>query len=248
MTAWRRFLAAVGFLTRVPLPTDVLLDEGSLAGSPPMFPVVGALIGIAVAGFDRLAGSFLPRSVAAAADLVAIFLLTGGLHLDGLLDTADGVFSGKSGDKALEIMKDSRVGAMGVSVGILLVCLKVTALASLAGGSRFQALLVAPALGRYAMVIGMDAFPYARTGGGLGSLFKTGARGRWAALSGLFPVALAVAVAGVRGAAASTVVALTALSVGRFVSKKLGGLTGDVYGALCETAEAAVYLLFAVRW
>ncbi|MEX0975445.1 MAG: adenosylcobinamide-GDP ribazoletransferase [Bacillota bacterium] len=248
MKTWRRFLSAVSFLTRVPLPSSVQLDEASLSESPPMFPVVGALIGAAVASFDYLVCLILPSPAVAVVDLAAVFLLTGGLHLDGLLDTADGLLSGKPRERALEIMKDSRVGAMGVAVGILLVGLKVASIAALAGERRFAALLLAPVLGRYAMLTGMTVFPYARTAGGLGSLFKDKVRLHWMVAPGVFAVALAAAVAGVPGIAAFAACVLMALGLGRLVTGRLGGLTGDVHGALCEVAEAAVYVVFAARW
>ena len=95
MKTWRRFLAGLGFLTRMPLPPRVQLDEASLAESPPLFPAVGALIGVTLAGFDHLAWRVFPAPVVAVADLALIFFITGGLHLDGLLDTADGLLSGK---------------------------------------------------------------------------------------------------------------------------------------------------------
>jgi len=249
----RRFLAAVSFLTRLPVPANVQLDEVSLAESPPMFPLVGAIIGLVTAGFDRLACALFHSAVAAVGDLMVVFGLTGGLHLDGLLDSADGLLSGKSREKALDIMKDSRVGAMGVSAGILVIGLKITLIAVLAAGARFKALLIAPLLGRYSMLVAMTLFPYARPEQGLGSLFKAEATsGRLLVprlfIPGLFVTAVTIVAAGQRGAAALFLSVLLAMVLGRWASARLGGLTGDVYGALNEIIETAVLAVFAARW
>jgi adenosylcobinamide-GDP ribazoletransferase len=244
----RRFLAAASFLTRLPVPANVQLDEVSLAESPPMFPLVGAIIGLVTAGFDRLACALFHPAVAAVGDLMVVFGLTGGLHLDGLLDSADGLLSGKSREKALDIMKDSRVGAMGVSAGILVIGLKITLIAVLAAGARFKALLIAPLLGRHSMLVAMTLFPYARPEEGLGSLFKAKAGPRWLLIPGLFVTAVTIVAAGQRGAAALFLSVLLAMVLGRWASARLGGLTGDVYGALCEITEAAVLAVFAARW
>ncbi|MGE5579299.1 MAG: adenosylcobinamide-GDP ribazoletransferase [Bacillota bacterium] len=247
MKAWRRFLAAVAFLTRAPIPESIQVDEASLTESPPWFPAVGLLIGGFIAAFDWIASAVLPSAVVAVADLAAIFMITGGLHLDGLLDTADGLLSGKPREKALEIMKDSRVGAMGVSAGILVIALKAAAIASLAGDLRWQGLLLAPILGRYVMAVGISAFPYAR-GAGLGALFSSKANGQLTALSGIIVASLSVAVAGIRGAAGFLAAVLGSVLLARKVTRQLGGLTGDVYGALCELSETALLLVFAARW
>ncbi len=248
MSLWRRFLAALAFLTAMRMPPDTYADTDSLAESPPMFPLVGALIGLVVAGFDRLACILLPPPVVAVADLALVFFITQGLHFDGLLDTADGMFSSRSPERILEIMKDSRVGAMGVIVGILQTGLKIAAISSLSGEMRFLALLLAPALARYATVVGIAVFPYVRTGMGLGNVFKSKGRAAWIIVPGIFVLALAGGLAGERGGVSAAASAAAGLAVGNWVSGRLGGLTGDVYGAMCEIAETAVYLVFSARW
>lgn len=244
----RRFLAAVSFLTRFPLPSGVQTDLASLEESPTWFPAVGALIGLTLAGFDGLACALFHPAVAAVADLVLLFVITGGLHLDGLLDSADGLLSGRPREEALEIMRDSRVGAMGVLVGILMTGLKVALIASLTGNLRSQALLVAPILGRYSILLAIAVFPYARMGQGLGSLFKLKSRPSWPVIPGAVVVAACLALTGWRGAAAVLASFALPLAMGAAVSDRLGGLTGDVYGALCEVVEVAVLSIFAAGW
>lgn len=253
MRIFRHLLAALSFLTRIPVPRGVQLDEAALAKSPVMFPVVGLLIGLIVAGFDRLARLALHPLVVGVADVALAFVLTAGLHLDGLMDTADGLLSGKPREKAMEIMKDSRVGAMGVSAGVLLVALKIATVAALPDGRRFAALIAAPVVARYLMFVAMTAFPYARMGTGLGSPFMREERPKETviselAVSGLLVTAPIYGVARTPGLVAFAVSSLSVLVLGRSVKAYLGGLTGDVYGALCELAEACMYVILSARW
>lgn len=263
----RRFLSAVSFLTRLPVLGQTKSDEADLAESPPLFPLAGALIGLSVAALDTVISVAFPSRITAVTDLAVAFLITGGLHLDGFLDTADGMLSGKSPEKTLEIMRDSRIGAMGVSAGILLLALKAACIGSLAWKARTAALVISPILGRNAMVFGMVAFPYARPAGGLGSLFKSRSRPAWAAWSCLLSAVLSLATIAViatasrlpgmsvwplrsalAAAAAFVSSILIALAVGGAATRRLGGLTGDVYGAICEIAEVAALAAFAARW
>ena len=248
MKAVRRFLAALSFLTRFPVPSGMQADLSSLEESPPWFPAAGALIGLILIGFDRLVCALFHPAVAGVADLALIFAVTGGLHLDGLLDSADGLLSGRPGDKALEIMRDSRVGAMGVSAGILVIGLKVALIVSLAGDLRWQALLVAPVLGRYSVLLAITVFPYSRMGHGLGSVFKSRSRPGWPVVPGAIAGVACIALAGWRGALAVLAAVTLPLVLGGAISRRLGGLTGDIYGAICELAEAAVLAVFAAGW
>ncbi len=213
-----------------------------------MFPVVGAIIGVIAAGFDRLACLILHPSVAAVGVLIVVFGLTGGMHVDGLLDSADGLLSRKPPEQALDIMKDSRVGALGVSAGILVIGLKATLIAVLASTARSRALLLAPIAGRYSMLSAMTIFPYARGPRGLGSLLRSNLSTQRLLTPGLFVVGTSMLVAGSRGVVALALSMLVVETLGRFVCRRLGGLTGDVYGALCEVTETVALAVFAARW
>lgn len=252
MTIVRRFFAALSFLTRLPVPCGIQIDEASLAASLPFFPAAGASIGLLVAGLDWLARALLHPPVAALLDVAAAFVLSGGLHLDGLMDTADGLLSGRPRERAMEIMKDSKVGAMGVSAAIFVIGLKAAAIATLPASRRFAALILVPALGRYSMCIAVAAFPYARAQGGLGTLFKTAKRPRSVTVaetiaSGILAAFAAILTLGIRGGVSIVACALLTVALGRSVTGFLGGLTGDVYGAVCELAEAAAYLVLAAK-
>lgn len=241
----RGIAAAIAFLTRLPVGRGGLADEEALVCSVPYFPLVGAMVGLIVAGMDCVAIRAFTPTVASALDLCAFFLLTGGMHFDGLVDAADGLLSGRPRERALEIMRDSRVGAMGVGAGLLLVLVKLSLLAAVPGPVRLRTLVLAPALGRWAMLPAMASFPYARDAPGLGGTFARKAGGRALAIATTLTAAACVALGGGRGCGAFLGCAVTSLCLGWRASSALGGLTGDVYGALAEVGEAVALAFFA---
>jgi adenosylcobinamide-GDP ribazoletransferase len=237
------FWAALQFLTVAPLPARVFtpLEMGRAVG---YFPLVGALLGGALALLDRGLGALWPASVASALVLVVWVGLTGALHLDGFLDTCDGLLGGQSPEARLRIMRDERVGAFAVTGGVLLLLVKYAALAALL--DRAPALILAPALGRWGMALAIAAFPYARPEG-LGRAMKDYAGWRQAALAGGATVALAWIAGGWLGLAAAALASLATYAVARFSLGRLPGLTGDIYGATCEIVETVTLLCFAAK-
>lgn len=237
-------LAAVRFLTALPLP-----------GHPPpphqmgralvWFPLVGLGLGGVLLGLDRLLGLAFPPLLTSAGAVVALVLLTGGLHLDGLADTCDAIGGGHIPQERLDIMKDTHVGSFAV-IGLFSVLgLKVLALSALGVGERGVALALFPALSRWGMVVAVTAFPYARPQGS-GLAFKQGATlPRLAAASALAGI-IAFALRGFAGLGLMAVVAALVWLIGTFLSRRQGGLTGDSYGAINEVAEVAVLLLLPV--
>lgn len=238
------FFAALGFLSILPLPARWRGGEAELARCLPWFPAVGLLIGGAATCLGAALGWLLPPQPAAALVVIAMFWISGGLHLDGLADTADGFFSARSRERMLEIMRDSRTGPMGVIAVVSVLIVKVAALASLPAHQRWTALLLAPLAGRTALVLLMAMLPYARSGG-LATIFIK-QRSRPAALLAIMVLsiigALAAGLAGMMTAVATlAVVAAFAVQCRR----KIGGLTGDTLGAACELAETAALLVAA---
>ena len=173
---WGRWLLlTAGFLTVVPLRAIRMPEDGALGRAVSFFPLVGALLGAFVAGVDAVCGRVLPTPVVTVLDLALFALLTGGLHLDGLIDASDGLFGGHSRERRLEIMHDSRAGSFGVICVAFVLLLDYAALSGLHGQRRAAALIAAPALGRWAMAVAVWAFPYARSSG-RGTAFKLGLR------------------------------------------------------------------------
>jgi len=232
--------AALGFLTRLPVtPRD--LTEAELARALGWFPVAGLVVGLAAAGTAHVAGAGRPELVAVGV-VALIALLTGGLHLDGVADVADGLAGGR-GDPArtMAIMRDSRIGAIGATALTLVLLAKVHAIAAIVRDGAIWPLVVAPVVARWSAVVLVAGFPYARTEG-LGVAFRHGVRRRDVALATAV-VAVVVLVAGTLAALAAASALVTALVLAFWVHRRIGGLTGDVYGAAIEVAELAVLVV-----
>jgi adenosylcobinamide-GDP ribazoletransferase len=232
------FLLALEFLTIVRLRRHASIDERTIGASVSWFPSVGLLIGCLLVAVDWGARAAFPVSVATIFVVLAAVAITGALHLDGLADTADGLFGGHGPVRRLEIMKDSHIGTFGVVAVVVALMTQFAALGGLAGRDRASALLAAPAVARFGAVLAIAAFPAARASG-LGHVYR-----RNAALNPI-PLAIAAAllVAAVPDIALlvwAAAAAVLAPAVAVFAVRRLGGLTGDVYGALIVVVESAV--------
>ena len=230
---------AVGFLTVFPLSPGTVTQMGP---SRAYFPLVGLALGGILAGLDFGARQVLPTEVVGALLVAALLLLTRAIHTEGFLDACDGLFGGYSREKRLEILRDTHVGAFAVIGGISLLLLKWSLLVGIPDEARAGLLVVFPCLSRFGMVTTMAAFAYVRKEG-LGAAFQDGTS-RWQVVSGL---ATAAAAAGLLLGPAGLLLLGGAITVslrfGWWVSRMLGGMTGDAYGAVNEVAEVAVLLL-----
>jgi adenosylcobinamide-GDP ribazoletransferase len=234
-------LTAIQFLTVAPPLIRGSLSETELGRAVGYFPLVGLLIGGFLVGVDRLLALFLPPGVSAALVLTAWILCTGALHLDGFLDTCDGLFGGRTPEERLRILRDERVGAFAVIGGILLLLVKFQSLA--APPSRSAALCLAPVLGRWGMSVAVVAFPYARAEG-LGRVMKDHAGWGQVALASAIAATGAWFIAGPFGWLFLLLSGALLFLIARFVMRRLPGLTGDIYGAICELLEVLVLLSF----
>jgi adenosylcobinamide-GDP ribazoletransferase len=233
----KRFLAALQFLTIIPLPGGANPGERVLGGSLPFFPAVGLLIGAAVSLADRGLGQLFPIGVTSVFTIILMIAVSGGLHIDGLADTADGFFSARPREGILAIMKDSRTGPMGVAAVVCVVVLKIAVIASIAGPWRWWVLLMTPLAGRCTLIVHLALLPYVRPEGGLAGIFHRGsARGHalWA-LAVLFAAGFVTGrLPGLIAGAASF---FAALLLAVYFLRRIGGLTGDTLGAACELTE-----------
>lgn len=239
----RPFLAAFQFLTI--LPVRARFDEEHFARAPFWFPVVGLTLGVLVASADALLTrvGFSPL-LASILSIGLLAALSGGLHLDGLADTADGFLSARPRERALEIMRDSRIGAMGALALFFVLALKCAALSELQGGIRWRALVLAPVAGRAMQLAVMNSLPYARKEGGLASVFirhKHPALFLWPAFWLLITAMLAHGPA--NGCVTATGIGMAVLSLSIWSQRRIGGFTGDTLGATSEISEALVLLL-----
>jgi adenosylcobinamide-GDP ribazoletransferase len=242
---WGPLGEALRFLTIIPVPGMPPAAEASIGRAIPLFPLAGLVLGALLAACGLALGALWGGGVRAVGLVVAWGVITAGLHLDGLSDTFDGVMSWRSRERKLEIMRDSRIGAMGALALAAVLGLKVALLAG-AGEGWLQAILLAPVLGRWADVYGIVAFPPAREGG-LGRAFHSMLAPRDIAIASGSALLLALAVAGPRGLVALLLVWLAAHLLGRWWTRDLGGLTGDTYGALCEIGEVVALAALTAR-
>ena len=231
---------ALGFLTILPVPGAGSRDR-SLAPSLAFFPAVGLLLGLVLWALDLAFDDVLGPSLTGAILVVGLVVMTRGLHLEGLMDSCDGLLGGHTRERRLEIMKDSHAGAFAVIGGISAMLLKWAAIASLPAPGRAWGLLLFPALSRWAMVVGVVAFPYARKQG-LGAVFQGGSRTPILLSGGSLALSAALFLGGPGGVALFGLATLLALSIGKGFSALLGGLTGDTYGAINEIVESAILI------
>ncbi len=237
--------AALAFLTIVPVPRRWCGEGGDLERSVAWFPLVGLLLGLVIAGLDLAFSAALPPLPAGVLTVIAMEAISGALHLDGLADTADGFLSSRPRERILEIMKDSRVGPMGVAAiaGVLL--LKVAAVASLAPAARFGTVLLMPLAGRVAPVLLMSTLRYVRENGILTVFQRRRVRSAPSLAVAFLSAAGWLAAGPVGLAAAAAAVALTALFA-LWCRAKIGGCTGDTLGAACELAEVVPALVVLI--
>lgn len=237
------FADALEFLTVVRLRKHAA-SLADVAAAQAWFPAVGLLLGAALLAFDRIASRALPEAAVDVLLGVLLAALTGALHLDGLGDAADGLLGGRDRAQRLEIMRDVRAGTYAVVAIAAVLAMKWAGLAALPRSVRYEALLLAPCLARFAMVLTSAGWSYARPDG-MGAAFH--ARAWPAATIGATAAALVAAVA-LFGAGGLLVVAFAgacAVAAGAVAKRAVGGMTGDLYGATIEVGEALLLLFVA---
>lgn len=237
------FLVGLQFLTRIHVCTQAEWKEEDFGKSVSWFPVIGMVIGLALCGINFVLQP-LNAPYFTAFILVAVeFALTGAMHADGLMDTCDGLFSGRSRERMLEIMKDSTVGSFGLLAFVFLVLMKTFALAEV-GESLYMLLLAMPVIGRMNMVISICEYPYARPYG-IGKAFAA-FRSRHAVLIGLLSSLVPTLYFGASYLMLAGVGLLAGLLLNHWVVVKIGGTTGDTYGCVTEVSEMIMAVFFVI--
>ena len=249
----RHLALAVTFLTGIPLPIEGEASPSELWRSMAWYPVVGLVMGAFAVVLFAAALVVLPSLVAAAVVVLALEVVARGLHLDGLMDAADGLLSGASRERALEIMKDSRVGAMGVGAAVFCIVLKVAALGSLSGATAAVPLLVGWAAARSLPALAVYIWPYARSNGTGRGFTQERSLGP-VILDLAFLAVILILVSGLGasldtptgvfvGPAIAAVSMALAFGVLSLAARRLGGLTGDLYGMSIEIVEVAALVV-----
>jgi len=243
-----KLILAITFLTRLPIPSPQKISPDDIGKSTPYFPIVGLILGGILVGINYFCSYFWDPIITNISIVISLIILTGGLHLDGLMDTCDGVFSNKDRERTLEIMKDSRVGAMGVIAGICLISLKFAFLNCINDDMKNQVLLIFPMFGRLSMVFAISFYPYARTSPGLGSLFVEYSKQYYLLIALIQVFIVAIPLLLWKFFPVIIVLGLATWLISWRLSKKLGGLTGDTYGAICEATETLVLAIISMKY
>ena len=230
-----RLLAAIAFLTRVPIRRPFTTEDVGRAAV--FFPLVGAAIGAAQLGLWKLLDATLPPLLLAVLVVSFSAWATRGLHLDGLADFFDGLGGGRTREDVLRIMRDSRIGAFGAIALVLVLFTKVAAIEG-AAPVLWQALVLAPVFSRWSVVLLGSMLPYARESAAPSSHF-----GKGELFGATVMLAAACFLAPRLAATMGVSVLVVSLIVGAIARRRIGGVTGDVMGANIEVAEAAALLV-----
>jgi len=235
------FFSAVQFITILPWGRAEKFDPQRMV---PFFPLVGIALGVLVALFDFVAVSLWGKTVASLLDIIFLAVLTGAFHIDGLGDAADGLLGQRPKEKILEIMKDSRLGTMGLVAIVAGLSIKWAGIAGL-DTNRSLLLVIVPSLARGSMLFGMRYLPYGRPDGGTGvGFFKHELKPSafWAlSVPVLFSVLLG-------WQAIWLIICFAAITAGliRYYKSRLGCVTGDMLGAMTEILESGLFLLVSM--
>ena len=228
-------------MTIIPMGRTTTFDPPRMI---PYFPMVGLFLGLITALFDQFASALWSRPVASLLDVLVLAVLTGAFHLDGLGDSADGLLGQRPREKALTIMKDSRLGTMGLVAIVFGLALKWAGIAGL-DADRTLLLIIVPAYARAGMLFGMRFLEYGRPEGGTGlDFFKK--KLAWSAFWGLTaPVVLSVFLGWNMIWLNLGFVTFTAMLVWYF-KRRVGCITGDMLGAMAEILEPGLFLLISM--
>ena len=237
----KHFLSAIQFITILPAGKPGPFEPQKMI---PYFPLVGILLGLMVAIFDRLMLNLWSEPVVALLDVIFLAGVTGAFHLDGLGDTADGLFGKRPKEKALAIMKDSRIGTMGLVAIVFCLALKWAGIAGLVE-NRSLLLIIVPAYARAGVLFGIRFFEYGRPGGGAGLDFFQEKLKPVAFWGVALPVGLSLCL-GWQALLINLYFIIIILTVLYYYKKRINCITGDMLGAMIELTEAGLFLLVSI--
>ncbi len=240
------FILTLQFLTKISINPSLKANEEDFAKGVVFFPIVGLIIGALDLAVLVISSMILGGIFPIICCLLAGIFITGALHTDGLADTCDGIFSSRTGDRILEIMRDSRIGTNGTIAILFDFLLRLSLLAMLAGRGLYNAVLLSPAASRTLMVLLMKTSVYARSGPGLGGLYL----GKQSTGTTLLATAIGVmsifAFSGILGIVAFGICLIFCFLYRSFIYSKLNGMTGDTLGAANELFEIIFILIMAL--
>ena len=244
----RAFIIALQFLTCIPLAPGMKVNEEEVGRSMRYFPLVGLCMGACLALVYIPLAALLPLSVADGMIIALLAALSGAIHLDGLADTTDGIAGGKDREERLRIMKDPRVGAIGVVCVVLVIMLKYVALLAVPLHLKFRAILLIPLIGRWAQVLVAYRAEYAGLTRGVGFTFTRQVTLTVVLATSLLVGAFAYYLFSLKGAVIAVATLAACRVYAAYFRRTLGGVTGDVLGAATELAETAALVMLLVKF
>lgn len=236
------FRTAWEFLTIIPLAGNRAVKAEELARSMAYFPFVGLILGGIIALSNIMLLKILPASVVDALLIAVLIILTRGLHIDGFVDTIDGLAGGKTKEDILHIMRDHRVGALGVVGVVMLIMVKYLSLNSAPTASKNFILIAMPMMSRWLQVPFTNLLPYARQDG-MGKAFTEGVRGRESGIATIFTTVVLIFLFKFNAILIMGLMGIVTYLIGLYFKKILGGITGDVIGAVSEVNEVMFLLI-----
>ncbi len=235
---------AISFLTILPVGPADAAASADVAASFGWFPLVGFAIGLTLCAVDWLLTPLIGHGLRAVLIVLVLTVLTGALHLDGVADTADALGAGRNRKRALEVLRDSRIGSFGAIALFFVIGLKTIAIADSAGSQRYAMLYMAPGLGRWAMVALASGLDYLRVEG-VGSAILSRDRRRNLSVATITAVVALAPLVMFHALRACLIAAVVTLTLRAFYRRWLGGVTGDLIGAAGELVETAVLIALA---
>ncbi len=234
---------ATSFLTILPVAIDSA-NESDVAASMAWFPLIGVAMGIVFALEDYALAFVLGHALRSAIIVLSMVVLSGAVHLDGLADTADALGGGRDRIRALEILRDSRIGAFGAIALFFVLGLKVLSLAGLSGRSRLAALILAPTLARWALVAVSYKMDYLRTDGAGSSMLGRQNERNLAISSAIAILAMIPFISG-KVIVTYLIAVIATVAMRSFYRRWLRGITGDLIGACGELVEVIAMIVIA---
>ncbi len=227
---------AASFLTIVPFAGSDKASDETVAASFAWFPLIGFILGAALCVEDAILSRFFPQVLRSVIVILSITAISGAVHLDALADTADALGAGRDRERALQILRDSRIGSFGAIALFFALVLKILALATMGAPRRYAALYFAPGLARWAMVAVSQGFDYLR-GEGAGATLLSRKDRRNLILATVTAIAATLAVFSLRMIETASVAVIVTIAIRAFYRRWLGGVTGDLIGACGELVE-----------
>lgn len=235
------FFSAIRFITILPWGRSESFDPPRMV---PYFPLVGIALGVLLVLCDYVAVRLWGRSAGSLLDVVFLAVLTGAFHIDGLGDAADGLLGQRPREKILSIMKDSRLGTMGLIAILAGLSIKWAGIAGL-DAKRTIVLIIVPAYARASMLFGMRFLPYGRPDGGTGTAFFQ-QKLQLSAFWGLSVPVLLSFFLGWKMIWLNLCFAVLTAGLIRYYQRRVGCITGDMLGAMAEVTEAGLFLMAAI--